>query len=202
MFLPRRHEPEIGVLNRYYGLKTDSNFKIRGIEIRQSSSPPFIKKLQTDMLTILAKTRIGEQFAASTRRAYRLMKSYKEKLVEGKIPLKELLIAIRPSRAPNEYVNNSRQAIAARQLADAGVTVEPGIKITYLFTNAAAQDPNERVEVEQLMTGDETYDLIEYQKLCTRAYESLIPPEFETRDPTLELFYSIGIVFIWVYLIQ
>ncbi len=26
------------------------------------------------------------------------------------------------------------------------------------------------------------------EKLCTRAYESLIPPEFEIKDPTLELF--------------
>jgi len=188
VFLPRRHEPEIGVLNRYYGLKTDGKFKIRGIEIRQSSSPPFIKKLQTHMLTFLAKARTGEQFQAATKRAYRLMKSYKEELTEGKIPLKELLITIRPSRAPNEYVNNSRQAIAARQLANADVTVEPGIKITYLITNATAQDPNDRVKVEQLMAGNETYDLIEYQKLCTRAYESLIPPEFETKDPTLELF--------------
>lgn len=188
VFLPRRHEPEIGVLNRYYGLKTDGKFKIRGIEIRQSSSPPFIKKLQTHMLTILAQARTGEQFQTATKRAYRLMKSYKNELAKGKIPLKELLITIRPSRAPNEYINNSRQAIAARQLANADVTVEPGIKITYLITNAAAQDPNERVKVEQLMTGDETYDLTEYQKLCTRAYESLIPPEFETKDPTLELF--------------
>jgi DNA polymerase I len=169
-------------------LKTDGKFKIRGIEIRQSSSPPFIKKLQTHMLTILSKARTGEQFQVATRRAYRLMKSYKDQLAEGNIPLKELLITIRPSRAPNEYVNNSRQAIAARQLANADVTVEPGIKITYLITNAAAQDPNERVKVEQLMTGDETYDLVEYQKLCARAYESLIPPEFETKDPTLELF--------------
>jgi len=51
-----------------------------------------------------------------------------------------------------------------------------------------AQDPNDRVKVEQLLTGDETYDLTEYQKLCIRSYESLIPPEFETKDPTLELF--------------
>ena len=50
------------------------------------------------------------------------------------------------------------------------------------------QDPNERVKIEKLMTDDETYDLTEYQKQCTRAYESLIPPEFETKDPTLELF--------------
>jgi DNA polymerase elongation subunit (family B) len=188
VFLPRRHEPEIGVLNRYYGLKTDGKFKIRGIEIRQSSSPPFIKKLQTQMLAILAQARTGEQFQAATKRAYRLMKSYTNELAKGKIPLKELLITIRPSRAPNEYVNNSRQAIAARQLANAGVTVEPGIKLTYLITNAAAQDPDERVKVEQLMTGDESYDLTEYQKLCARAYESLIPPEFDSKDPTLELF--------------
>lgn len=45
---------------------------------------------------------------------------------------------------------------------------------------------NERVKVEQLMTGDETFDLTEYQKMCTRAYELLITPEFEIKDPSLE----------------
>ncbi|MCK4847786.1 MAG: hypothetical protein KAT16_02040, partial [Candidatus Heimdallarchaeota archaeon] len=39
VFLPRRHELTIGVLNRYYGLKTDLSFKVRGIEVRQSSAP-------------------------------------------------------------------------------------------------------------------------------------------------------------------
>lgn len=188
VFLPRRHEPEVGVLNRYYGLRTDGSFKIRGIEIRQSSSPSFIKKLQQNMLKILAKTRTAEQFKTATLRAQQLLKNCQRKLKTGQIPLEELLITIRPSRLPQEYVHNSRQAITARQLARLGVPVEPGMKLQYLMTDVQAKDPTKRVKVRQLLTGKEQYDIEEYQKLCLRSYENLIPPEFEKKRLTLESF--------------
>ena len=188
IFLPRRHEPEIGVLNRYYGLKTDGTFRIRGIEIRQSSSPLFIQKLQMKMLEILAKARTREQFQSASQRAKKFMRRCGEELGNGSIPLEELLITIRPSRSPNEYVNNSRQAIAAKQLAALGVNVEPGMKIRYLIVDAAAKDYRKRVKAEQLLRGNESFDVNEYQKLIIRAYENLIPPEFETKNPTLESF--------------
>ncbi|MHA2247421.1 MAG: DNA polymerase domain-containing protein [Candidatus Hodarchaeales archaeon] len=188
VFLPRRHEPEVGVLNRYYGLRTDGSFKIRGIEIRQSSSPSFIKQLQQNMLKILAKARTAEQFKTATRHAQHQMKNYQRKLKTGQIPLEELLITIRPSRSPQEYVHNSRQAIAARQLARLGVPVEPGMKLQYLLTDVQAKNPTKRVKVQQLLTGKEQYDIKEYQKLCLRSYENLIPPEFETKRLTLESF--------------
>ncbi|UCE14984.1 MAG: hypothetical protein JSV04_07345 [Candidatus Heimdallarchaeota archaeon] len=188
IFLPRRHEPGIGVLNRYYGLKTDGTYRIRGIEIRQSSSPPFVKKLQTNLLKILAKARTREQFQIASQKAKRFMMKCGEELEIGNIPLEDLLITIRPSRSPDEYVNNSRQAIAAKQLAAMGVNIEPGMKIRYLIIDASAKDYKKRVKAEQLLRGKEQYDVTEYQKLLLRAYENLIPPEFEKKDPTLDSF--------------
>ncbi len=188
IFLPRRQEPEIGVLNRYYGLKTDGTFKIRGIEIRQSSSPPFIKNFQRDLLKLLACARSREQFRTQVRRAKWTMNACIEQLTAGNVPPEELIITIRPSRAPSEYVNNSRQAIAARQLAAMGVKVEPGMKLQYILTDVQAKDPKRRVKIGQLLKGDEKYDVEEYRKLIIRAYENLIPPEFEWKTPKLETF--------------
>ncbi|MHA2328765.1 MAG: LAGLIDADG family homing endonuclease, partial [Candidatus Hodarchaeales archaeon] len=188
IFLPRRHEPEIGVLNRYYGLRTDGTFKIRGIEIRQSSSPPFIKNFQQHVLKLLARARSWEQFRTQVMRSKKTMKRYTSRLKTGNIPLDELLITIRPSRTPEEYVNNSRQAIAARQLAALGISVEPGTKLQYLMIDAQAKDHTQRVKVRQLLKGNEQYDVEEYRKLIVRAYENLIPPEFERKTPTLEAF--------------
>lgn len=188
VFLPRRHEPSIGVLNRYYGLKRDGKFKIRGIEVRQSSSPLFVKKMQQELLEILAKARTRTQFRIQLKRAKQVMQSYLTQLENGGIPLKELLVTIRPSRSPEEYVSNTRQAIAAVQLAKSDVRIEPGMKLNYLITDALAKDPMKRVKVTQLLTGDERYDIEEYRKLCIRAYESLIPPEFEEKVLTLESF--------------
>ncbi|MFX1249132.1 MAG: DNA polymerase domain-containing protein [Promethearchaeota archaeon] len=189
VFLPRRYEPEIGVLNRYYGVKTDGTFRIRGIEIRQSSSPSFIKKLQMNMLKILAKARTREEYRLASLRAKRFIKRCTEELEAGNIPHEELFVTIRPSRAPDEYVNNSRQAIAAKQLAALGVNVEPGVKIRYLIIDAQAKDWKKRVKAEQLLRGNEQYDVNEYRKLILRAYENLIPPEFHKKDMTLESFF-------------
>jgi DNA polymerase-2 len=189
VFLPRRHEPTIGVLNRYYGLKRDKKFKIRGIEIRQSSVPLFIKKMQQELLNLLAKARSREQFQVQLKHAKNLMRKYLARLTDGKIPLKELLISIRPSRSPEEYLSNTRQAIAAIQLAKSDVKVEPGMKLSYLIINANAKEPMERVRATELLTGDEQYDVEEYRKLVIRAYEGIVPPEFEEKDPTLDSFF-------------
>jgi DNA polymerase-2 len=186
VFLPRRHEPTIGVLNRYYGLKTDGFYKIRGIEIRQSSSPLFVKKLQRQLLKILSTARTPEQFEDCAQRAKRVMRKYLADLESGNIPLSDLLVTIRPSRGPDEYVSNTRQALAARQLEAAGVKVEAGVKLSYLILDASASDPTKRVKVTQLLTGKEQYDYREYRKLCIRAYEGLIPPEMEQKRLTVE----------------
>ncbi len=186
VFLSRRHEPTIGVLNRYYGLKTNGSYKIRGIEIRQSSSPLFVKKLQRQLLKILSVARTPEEFKECAHKAKRVMRRHLMDLKAGNIPLSDLLVTIRPSRGPDEYVSNTRQAIASRQLAKAGVKVEAGVKLSYLILDAYASDPTERVKVTQLLTGKEQYDYPEYRKLCIRAYEGLIPPELEQRKLTIE----------------
>jgi len=188
IFLPRRHEPEVGVLNRYYGLRKDGTFKIRGIEVRQSSSPPFIKQLQHKMMNNLKHVRTREQFLTASKQAKYLMHQAQQQLATREIPLEELLITMRASRAPEDYVSNARQAIAARQLAKIGLPLEPGMKLTYLNVDVSAKNPFDRIKVDKLITGKEKYDVKEYQKLCKRAYESLIPPEFERKERTLEVF--------------
>ncbi len=188
IFLPRRHEPEVGVLNRYYGLRKDGTFKIRGIEVRQSSSPPFIKQLQHKMMNNLKHVRTREQFLTASKQAEYLMHQAQQQLATRDVPLEELLITMRASRAPEDYVSNARQAIAARQLAKIGLPLEPGMKLTYLNVDVSAKNPFDRIKVDKLITGKEKYDVKEYQKLCKRAYESLIPPEFERKERTLEVF--------------
>ncbi|MHA2175960.1 MAG: DNA polymerase domain-containing protein [Candidatus Hodarchaeales archaeon] len=185
VFLPRRHEPTIGVLNRYFGYKTDGSYKIRGIETRQSSAPAFVKKLQFKLLDVLSSARTREEFKKYSLKAKRIMNLYLADLEAGNIPLKDLLVSIRPSRGPDEYVSNTRQALAARQLAAAGVKVEAGVKLSYLIVDAYHPDPTKRVKVAQLLTGKERYDYEEYRKLCIRAYEGLIPPELSQKDLTI-----------------
>ena len=165
----------------YYGLKTDLSYKVRGIEIRQSSAPAFVKKLQLKLLDVLSSARTREDFKKYSLKAKRIMHSCLADLQAGNIPLEDLLVTIRPSRKPDEYVSNTRQALASRQLAAAGVKVEAGVKLSYLILDAHNSDHSKRVKVFQLLTGKERYDYQEYRKLCIRAFEGLIPPEMEKK---------------------
>jgi DNA polymerase elongation subunit (family B) len=190
VFLPRRHDPAIGVLNRYYGLRKDGTFKVRGIEIRQSSAPLIVKNFQTQVLKLLANARTQNQFKQQVYRAKKLLAEYKDRLKQEAVPLSELMITIHTSRSPDEYVNKSRQAIAAKQFSHLGVSVEPGMKVDFILTDVNAQDPMRRVRIKQLLRGDERYDSEEYCKLLDRAYENLIPPELEEQPITLEMFWN------------
>jgi len=190
VFLPRRHDPAIGVLNRYYGLRKDGTFKVRGIEIRQSSAPLIVKDFQTHVLKFLAKARTQNQFKQQVHRAKKLLIEYKDRLKQVNVPLSELMITIHTSRSPDEYVNKSRQAIAAKQFSNLGVHIEPGMKVDFILIDVNAQDPMKRVKIKQLLRGDERYDAEEYCKLLDRAYENLIPPELEEQPITLELFWN------------
>jgi DNA polymerase elongation subunit (family B) len=48
VFLPNRTNGA-GALTKYYGLKEDGSIKMRGIEARQRSTPPFIKSFQEEL---------------------------------------------------------------------------------------------------------------------------------------------------------
>jgi DNA polymerase I len=55
-FVPQR-ESDAGALTKYFGKIVDEDeFKIRGIEARQRSTPKFIENVQRDCLEILGRT--------------------------------------------------------------------------------------------------------------------------------------------------
>ncbi|MHA1972592.1 MAG: DNA polymerase domain-containing protein [Candidatus Hodarchaeales archaeon] len=189
VFLPRRHEPTIGVLNRYYGLRTDGTFKVRGIELRQSSAPVIVKKFQKEALGILAKARTRDQFRRQVSRVKHLLSQYKEQLQGGNVTLDDLTITIRTSRSSEEYVNNTHQAIAAKQLAKLGVNVEPGMKVEFVILNSRAKNPAKRIKIKQKLEGTEKYDVIDYTKLLERSFEGLIPPEMNVQKIVLESYF-------------
>jgi len=53
VFLPSKIHPNIGVLNRYYGVMESGKIKVRGIEVRRRDTPKFIFDAQTDIIKVL-----------------------------------------------------------------------------------------------------------------------------------------------------
>ncbi|MHA2497853.1 MAG: DNA polymerase domain-containing protein, partial [Candidatus Hodarchaeales archaeon] len=180
VFLPRRHEPEVGVLNRYYGVFRDGTLKVRGIELRRRDTCPLIKHAQKEMIEALTPANNIRQYRQRLSKLWGVFHHYRTRLENRDVDLQDLMITTILSKAPQDYVQACHQAIAARKLAKKGVRTEAGMKIAYLITNAAAPQPTARVVPKQLLQS-EPYDTKKYIDLLRKAAENLIPPAFQSK---------------------
>jgi DNA polymerase elongation subunit (family B) len=68
-------------------------------------------------------------------------------LLRGEVDIRRLIVEQVLSRALEEYAVQTRTAIAAQQLRDAGVPVHPGESVGYIITNARAKNQSARIAI-------------------------------------------------------
>lgn len=181
VFLPRRHEPEVGVLNRYYGCFEDGSFKVRGIEIRRRDTCNFIRSAQDAALQVLAPATTKEEFySLLTTEFWSVYDKYDALLITRQVPVEQLFITKVIAKEPSQYVQAVHQAIAAKQLQKAGKSLQSGMKISYLVTNSTAKSTLKRVIAKELYN-EEFYDLAWYRKMLREAFTNIIPPVFNEK---------------------
>jgi DNA polymerase elongation subunit (family B) len=126
------------------------------------------------MIRKLAGAGSLESFKERIPEALRVLGDYAGKLVEGHVDLQELLVAKRLSKSPSGYSHDVFQAIAAKQLKEAGFEVHPGQAVQYLIVNAKSKWVNDRVVAVQLLRPNSRYDVEEYVKMLISAGETLL----------------------------
>lgn len=131
VFLASRVNPRRPVANRYFGVFQDGEIKARGIAARRRDTPPFIARVQMELLEILSGAPEPE---AGLPAANRRLASRLRELRAGQVPLDQLLLALRLSREVADYRTPSPAARAARQLQGAGKVVKPGQRVRFLYT--------------------------------------------------------------------
>jgi len=90
-FVPQR-ESNAGASTKYFGKVAGADeFKLRGIEARQHSTPPFIEKIQRDCLERFDATRSPEAVLTSLRDAI-------DRLHAGEVPIEDLVERNRVSK--------------------------------------------------------------------------------------------------------
>ncbi|MHA2365149.1 MAG: DNA polymerase domain-containing protein [Candidatus Hodarchaeales archaeon] len=176
VFLPRREEPEVGVLNRYYGCFTDGSFKVRGIELRRRDSCDLIKDAQTEALQALAPATSQEGFQERLDGPFwDIYQKFEDKLHSKDIALEKLIIKKVISKDPSSYKQACHQAIAGQKLSKAGVRLQSGMKVKYIVTDASATETYKRVVPVELLKNEE-YDVKWYRKMLREAFDNIIPP--------------------------
>ena len=177
VFLSSRNNPDLPVMNRYFGRFADGTMKRRGLACRRKDTPPFIASLQERMLEILSICRDATGLPDLHPRMDELYREMLENLREGKIPWQEALIRKTVGRKREDYLveNDAKQSLD--RLAEREMEVSPGEKIRFL----RLKTDNRK---ERTLTEEEAFDLDfdnrkptldpeSYQKLLIEAYREI-----------------------------
>jgi DNA polymerase-2 len=168
----------IAPLNRYYGVYRNGAIKTRGIEVRRRDTCLFVGDCQETMIKILAHGRDKKGFIDMIPRAYAVCQSYIDRLRQGDVDLRDLVLHSRLTRNPQEYRAVSRTALVAQQLLKSGRELHAGQKVRYLLVQPGADSTVRRVTALELFDSSTKYDPEAYGNLCMRAFESLIPVQY------------------------
>ena len=174
VFLPSKMHPNIGVLNRYYGVMENSKLKVRGLEIRRRDTPRFIYNAQMDMIDIFSKANNSKEFMQRIPEALNVVKIYRLKLLNNEVPIEELIITKHMSKNPKNYKQHVSQVIAAEQLMKEGVEVNAGKNVNFLFTDSENKRFERRVKAEQLLEKGVNVDAKKYLQLLYSATATLL----------------------------
>jgi len=165
-FVPQR-ESNAGALTKYFGkVAGDDEFKVRGIEARQRSTPPFIEDIQRDCLKRFDVTRSPEAVLTSLQNGI-------DRLHAGEVPIKQLVEQNRVSKPLEGYTQNTQNVAALKRARDQDLTVHPGQDIEYVVVDDK-KSSRERVALSHEEI--ESYDPDYYKTQLIRAVESVLSP--------------------------
>lgn len=176
VFLPSKMHPNVPVLNRYYGVKEDGNIKVRGLEVRRRDTPKFVYDAQMEMIKALASADDFKGFVKKVPDALKVVKEYRRKLLDGEVPVWDLVITKRLSKNLENYTQKVSQVIAGEQLRKKGFEVSAGKSVKFLFTSAKNKRHKRRVKAKELIEKGTNADVNKYLLLLYSAASNILSP--------------------------
>jgi DNA polymerase I len=165
-FCPRRDTPG-GALNRYFGKVADSEeYKLRGIEARQRSTPVHIKDCQQELLDVFDATLAPQQVIQH-------LQVQVNELKQGRVDPEQLVVRKRVSKEKEEYRQRNRK-VAALERADRTLfDVRPGQDIRYVVIDDSKRSQD---GVKLAFEDIDAYDADFYVEELIQAAESILLP--------------------------
>jgi DNA polymerase elongation subunit (family B) len=174
VFLPSKLHPNIGVLNRYYGVMESGKLKVRGIEVRKHDTPQFVYNAQMEMINIFSAANNSTEFMQKIPEALNVIKTSRIKLLDGEVPIADLIVSKNLSKNPKHYKHQVSQVIAAEQLIKEGSEVHAGNNVHFVFTDSNNKRFDRRVRAEQLIDKGVNPDERKYLQLLYASAASLL----------------------------
>jgi DNA polymerase elongation subunit (family B) len=108
--------------------------------------------------------------------ALNVVKEYGQKLLNGEIPVCDLVVTKHLSKDPRKYKQRVSQVIAAEQLMKEGAEVHAGKNVRFLFTSAQNKRYERRVRAEELVERETNPDVKKYLFLLYTAAANILSP--------------------------
>jgi DNA polymerase elongation subunit (family B) len=128
------------------------------------------------MLEVFAEAKSSTEFRAKIPDALKLLKKYREKLLNGEVSVWDLVITKHLSKDPRRYKQLISQVIAAKQLMNEGVEVAAGKNVKFLFTSAGNKRYERRVIAEELIEESTDPDTKKYLLLLYASAANMLSP--------------------------
>ncbi len=173
-FLPSKMHPNIGVLNRYYGVMENGKIKVRGIEVRKRDTPKWIHDTQMQMIQVLVSANNAAEFYQKIPEALKVVKTARQKLLDGEVSVWDLMVTKHLSKDPKQYKQQVSQLIAAEQALKEGAVIHAGENICYLYTHADHKKSSRRVKAEAITDQTTNIDNKKYLQLLYDSAANLL----------------------------
>ncbi|MGA7192152.1 MAG: DNA polymerase domain-containing protein [Anaerolineales bacterium] len=172
-FVSARHNPNLPVANRFFGLQPDGEYKVRGLALRREDTPIFVSDTQQGILKILANEKDPTHLHQHLPEVLSMVREKIFKLSHQEIPLNEMIVTQTLSRELDQYRVPSPAARAALQLQTAGKTMRMGQRIQFIYTktkdSVRAWDLPDELNPALI-------DLSRYKELLFRAVHEVLQP--------------------------
>jgi len=187
-FVPQRNADR-GALTKYFGRSIDDQYKYRGIECRQRSTPEFICEAQKQLIEVFDETRNPEAVCGR-------LSQFRRQLISGDVDPDRLVTEIQISKNPEEYTRRTLTTAALERATALGLDRSAGQTVDYIVVDDTKQSA-ERVRLS--LESPTRYDPDYYDRELIRAATSVLSPSgwfenrirqhlSETNQPSLESF--------------
>ncbi|MCS7142774.1 MAG: hypothetical protein NZ920_03120 [Aigarchaeota archaeon] len=131
-FLPSRSGHPRPARGRYFGRFVGGGLKYRGIMTRRSDVPNIVRRLQGELLNVLAEAESPNEMKEALRRCREVERRYEALIISGGVPYEDLLITKSITRPLRSYVVRPPHVRAALMMERRGMRV--GDEVTYLVS--------------------------------------------------------------------
>ena len=157
-FAASKQDPRRPVATRYFGVFADGSLKVRGLMCRRRDTPPFVRQAQEAMLTKMTEAATPGELAALRPILLEMAEGFRQRLREGGVNPQDLVITRVLSQPVADYKVDTPTSLAARQLENAGLHIQPGEKVRYVHKEGKHGPKDCRIQAAPFLETLDGYD--------------------------------------------